>query len=207
MKKKRMIFIIAAAAASVMLFGCTGTQNVQEAESPESPAAVQTEAAATQEEREMTVTSSGIAGGVMDPKYGAKGELNAEGMPVVSLPLSVENAPDGTACFAVYMDDPDSKPLSGRSWVHWMAVNIPGGSIPEDFSRNAAGKAVQGENDFGESGYGGPTPPDRDHTYVIAVYALDQVLPLEEGFSKSEFEQALEGHVLASAKTEGLYKK
>ena len=27
--------------------------------------------------------------------------------------------------------------------------------------------------DFGEVGYGGPAPPDKRHTYVFKLYALD----------------------------------
>lgn len=199
---KKRLFLIAAAAALCLLCGCSAgdAQNAQSAAETQNA-----EAAAAQSG--MTAGSSGITDGVMDPKYGAKGEVNAEGVPVVSLPLTIKDAPEGTAGFAVYMDDPDSKPLSGYNWVHWMAVNIKSGNIPEDFSRNAAGEAVQGKNDFGGIGYGGPTPPDKDHTYVITVYALDSELPLKEGFSKTEFEQAIQGHVLASAYLEGIYKK
>lgn len=201
--KKSLLFI--AAAAVFLLIGCSAG-DAQKAQYISETQGVNA-AGAMASENGMTVRSSGIADGVMDPKYGIKGEVNAKGTPVVSPPLTTQNAPEGTASFAVYMDDPDAKPLAGHNWVHWMAVNIPAGDIPEDFSRNSGGKAVQGKNDFGEIGYGGPTPPDKDHTYVITVYALDDDLPLKEGFSKAEFEQAIKGHVLASAAVQGLYKK
>jgi Raf kinase inhibitor-like YbhB/YbcL family protein len=64
---------------------------------------------------------------------------------------------------------------------------------------------VQGNNDFGKIGYGGPTPPDKPHTYVITVYALDSLVNLENGFTKEEFEEAIKGHILAEASMEGIY--
>jgi Raf kinase inhibitor-like YbhB/YbcL family protein len=149
----------------------------------------------------MSVASSGIVNGVIDPIYGGNGQ------PTLSLPLEITGAPEGTACFAVYMDDPDAVPVCGFRWVHWMAVNIEASSIPEDFSRTAGDAAVQGANDGGTAGYSGPQPPDKDHTYVITVYALDAALSLTKGFTKEEFTSAIEGHELASAVIEGLYKK
>ncbi|MGE5495067.1 MAG: YbhB/YbcL family Raf kinase inhibitor-like protein [Burkholderiales bacterium] len=155
-------------------------------------------AAAERPEIEMTVTSSGITDGVIDQKYGHS-EL--------SLPLSIEGAPEDTACFAIYMDDPDAVPVCGYRFVHWMAVNISASDIPEDFSRQAGETTVQGKNDFGKTGYGGPAPPDKDHTYEITVFALDAELSLSEGFTKEEFTAAVSGHTLSTVTLKGLYKK
>ena len=156
---------------------------------------------------EMSVSSSGIVQGYIDPAYGSHGDTKKNGIPVLSLPLDIADAPEDTVCFAIYMDDPDSRPLCGYNWVHWMAVNITQASIPEDFSRTAGGDAVQGTNDNGKAGYAGPMPPDKDHTYVVTVYALDAALSLAEGFTKTEFADAITGHVLASASLEGTYRK
>lgn len=156
---------------------------------------------------QMTVISSGVTDGYIDAAYGANGTEKKTGIPVLSLPLEITGAPEGTVCFAVYMDDPDAKPLCGYNWVHWMAANISQSSIPEDFSRTAQDNAVQGKNDSGTIGYAGPTPPDKDHAYIITVYALDARLALSDGFSKAEFTEAIQGHVLASATLEGIYKK
>lgn len=160
-----------------------------------------------EETEEMILQSAGITDGVIDPKYGANGSVKQKGIPVLSLPLKITGAPEETAAFAVSMDDPDAMPIAGYRWVHWMAVNLRESDIPEDFSRQAGAKAVQGKNDFNMTGYGGPTPPDKDHTYVIKVYALDALLSLKEGFSKEEFSKALKGHVLAEATLNGVYKK
>lgn len=181
-----LIFILAA--------GCS----VQEADPSVSVA--QTDSA-------MTVISSGITDGVIDPAYGKNGEVQENGVPALSLPLEITGAPEGTVCFAVYMDDPDAKPLCGYRWVHWMAAGIETGSLLEDFSRTAGNSVVQGKNDNGTVGYAGPQPPDKDHTYVITVYALDAVPDLVQGFSKEEFFTAIDGHVLAAATLEGIYRK
>jgi Raf kinase inhibitor-like YbhB/YbcL family protein len=165
-------------------------------EQPESAASAGT--AKSTDEIKMTVTSSGITDGVIDPKYGHS---------KLSLPLEISGAPESTACFAVYMDDPDAVPVCGYRFVHWMAANIGASDITEDFSAQAGEKAVQGKNDFGNSGYGGPAPPDKDHTYEITVYALDAALPLSEGFLKDDFQAAVQGHTLCTATLKGLYKK
>ena len=68
------------------------------------------------------------------------------------------------------MDDPDAMGAVGKVWVHWVVWNIEptaitGLSKPDRF--------VEGMTDFGEVGYGGPAPPDKRHTYVFKLYALD----------------------------------
>lgn len=153
-------------------------------------------------ETDMTVTSSGIINGFIEPKYGMYGDKKQDGIPVLSIPLTIENVPQGAISFAILMEDPDA-----GNFVHWMAVNVKEREIPEDFSENAGDKAVKGTNDFGKTGYGGPMPPNRDHTYQITVYALDSTLELKEGFTKKEFDTALKGHVLATASIKGIYKK
>lgn len=48
-------------------------------------------------------------------------------------------------------------------------------------------------------GYLGPYPPDKDHVYTLTVYALDEDLPLNEGFYLNELLHASEGHIVAKA--------
>ena len=153
----------------------------------------------------MSVSSSGIKNGVIADKYGMRGTMDAGGVPTVSLPLTVKNAPSATKCYAVYMRDPDSVPLAGFAWNHWMAANIKSGTIAENASVKSASQMVQGRNDFGTIGYGGPTPPNAPHQYVMTVYALDQNVKLSKGFSYSQFQAAIKGHVLAEATIKGTY--
>ena len=163
------------------------------------PAAIQETAAA------MSVSSAGVIGGTLADAYGMRGQQQKDHVPTRSLPVSIKNAPAGTACYAVIMLDPDSKPLSGHVWVHWLAANITTDSIAENASVDNAAGMVQGKNSFGAIGYGGPTPPDKPHTYEITVYALDSKLDLVNGFSKDELLQAMDGHVLAQAVLDAKY--
>ena len=60
--------------------------------------------------------------------------------------------------------------------------------------------------DFGEVGYGGPAPPDKRHTYVFKLYALDSELDLPECKStKADVEKAMEGHIIEQAQLTGTY--
>ena len=59
--------------------------------------------------------------------------------------------------------------------------------------------------DFGELGYGGPAPPDKRHTYVFKLYALDRMLALSEESTKADVEKAMEGHILEQTTLEGTY--
>lgn len=140
-----------------------------------------------------SVSSTGIVNGVLGDSYGARGKQKAQGIPNRSFPLSFEQIPDGTACLALSVIDPD-----GGNWVHWLATNIPPADLVENASVDLASKMVQGKNDFGFVGYGGPTPPSGTHTYVITVYALSETLPLQDGFSYKQFEESLTGKTLAS---------
>ena len=74
----------------------------------------------------MVVTSKGIVNGVIEDKYGKHGKhFNENGMPTYSLPLKIEDAPEGTKSFAVVLEDKDAFPVSGGfSWIHWTAANI-----------------------------------------------------------------------------------
>ena len=104
--------------------------------------------------------------------------------------------PVGTKTLALIMDDPDAMVAVGKVWVHWLRYHGTGGNNP---------LAINGKNDFGELGYGGPAPPDKRHTYVFKAYALDTVPELKEGYSKQELEDAMKGHILAEAKLTGTY--
>ena len=68
--------------------------------------------------------------------------------------------------------------------------------------------ALQGRNDFGEIGYGGPCPPSgAPHHYVFTLYALDIKLNLPVGATRAQVEAAMQGHILASGKLIGIYQR
>jgi hypothetical protein len=111
--------------------------------------------------------------------------------------------PVGTKTLALIMDDPDAMAAVGKVWVHWLRYHRASDGIPETSGLNAL--AINGKNDFGEIGYGGPAPPDKRHTYVFKAYALDIWLDLKEGYSKQELEDAMKGHIIAEAKLTGTF--
>jgi hypothetical protein len=167
------------------------------------PETLLAECPVTEAAQAMTVSSAGIAGGVMDDVYGKKGTQKHKGIPTRSIPLTVRNLPAGTAVLAMSMVDPD-----GGDWVHWLAANLPvTEEVPANASVEWAAQMVQGVNDFGQTGYGGPTPPRGTHTYVITVYALAKPLDVADGFTMKTFRQALAGNVLAEAVLTGDYRR
>ncbi len=136
-------------------------------------------------------------GGTIPEKYGySNANLNP--------PLEFGNVPDGTKSLALIMDDPDAREVVGHVFDHWVLFNIPPNVDSLEEGEIPPG-SVEGENDYGSLGYGGPNPPDRPHTYVFRLYALDTELELERGASKEQVEEAMEGQVLGEAVLEGNY--
>lgn len=136
-------------------------------------------------------------GGEIPRKYGyRKGNI--------SPPLKMEGIPDSAESLVLIMDDPDALAPAGKVWAHWVLWNIPATTqkIPE--GRVPEG-ASEGKTDFGSVGYGGPAPPDKEHTYVFRLYALDSALNLPKGATKQEVEGAIEGHVIERAELRGRY--
>jgi hypothetical protein len=88
------------------------------------------------------------------------------------------------------MDDPDAMEAVGKVWVHWVAWNI----APTNTELENLDKA-EGMTDFGEVGYGGPAPPDKRHTYIFTLYALDSALgELGKTSTKADVEEAMAGN-------------
>jgi len=122
----------------------------------------------------------------------------------VSPPLTISGTPNETQSLAIIMDDPDAMGAVGKVWVHWVIWNInpntseiPEGSVPSE--------ASEGKTDFGENGYGGPAPPDKEHTYIFKLYALDKKLESPKGATKKQIEESMKGHIIAETKLEGRY--
>ncbi|MBU1090607.1 MAG: YbhB/YbcL family Raf kinase inhibitor-like protein, partial [Candidatus Omnitrophica bacterium] len=115
--------------------------------------------------------------------------------------LVIESILEGTKSLALIVDDPDA-PMG--NWDHWIVYDIEPSvvRIEED---SIPGK--QGMNDFKRLNYGGPCPPSGTHRYFFKIYALDLMLNLEEGVSKKELVEAMQGHILDQAELIGLYKK
>ena len=142
----------------------------------------------------LKLTSSAFShGGEIPREYGYK---NGNKVP----PLTVSGIPEGTKSLALIMDDPDAMEPAGKVWVHWVVWNI------DPTTTELENLTEEGMTDFGEEGYGGPAPPDKRHTYVFKLYALDcnlDAFPYNE--TKADVEKAMEGHIIEQATLTGTY--
>ena len=121
--------------------------------------------------------------------------------------LTWSDPPGGTRSFALLVDDPDAP---AGTFTHWVLYDIP--ADVRELSENVpeATPGVSGRNSFLEMGYGGPCPPPRDeaHRYQFVLHALDtESLGLSKGASREEVEARMSGHVLATARLVGSYRR
>jgi Raf kinase inhibitor-like YbhB/YbcL family protein len=143
-------------------------------------------------------------GGKISSKYTCEGED-------VSPPLAIAGVPNGTKSLALVVDDPDAPDPKApkRVWVHWVVYNLS--PATEALAENASSAglpagAVDGLNDWKQTGYRGPCPPIGRHRYFHKLYALDTVLP-GRAMTKAELESAMDGHILARAELMATYQK
>jgi len=136
-------------------------------------------------------------GGIIPKKYGYKHEN-------ISIPLKISEIPKETQSLALIMDDPDAMGVVGKVWVHWVLWNISP-ITKEIFENSIPENSVEGKTDFNEVGYGGPAPPDKEHTYIFKLYALDNTLNLKQGLTKIEVEESIMKHIISEAKLEGKF--
>ena len=148
----------------------------------------------------LKLTSSAFSdGGEIPREYGYK---NGNEEP----PLTISGTPEGTKSLALIMDDPDAMGAVGKVWVHWVVWNINHDTTDlKDKKTGMPSLNVEGMTDFGEFGYGGPAPPDKRHTYVFKLYALDGMLDLHGESSKTDVEKAMEGHIIEQTQLTGTY--
>jgi Raf kinase inhibitor-like YbhB/YbcL family protein len=113
----------------------------------------------------------------------------------VSPPLEWSGVPEGTRSLALLMEDPDAP---DGTFVHWALYGIAPattglrqGAVPAD--------AREGENSFGDEGYGGPCPPEGDeaHRYVFTIYALQSNPDLDPGASPAQVRTAVADNAIA----------
>ena len=117
-------------------------------------------------------------------------------------PLTISGIPAGTKSLSIIMDDPDAMGVVGKVWVHWVAWNIDPTIELDDVVDHLS---IEGMTDFGEVGYGGPAPPDKRHTYVFKLYALDSELDLPDESTKADVEKTMEGHIIEQTQLTGTY--
>jgi Raf kinase inhibitor-like YbhB/YbcL family protein len=121
----------------------------------------------------------------------------------VSPALSWTDPPPGSRSLALVVDDPDA-PVG--TFTHWLAWNVDPAA-----SGLAEGESApsEGTNDFGTGGWSGPCPPRGHgrHRYFFRLHALDAELEVGLEAAREEVEQALAGHVVATAELIGTYER
>lgn len=140
-------------------------------------------------------------GGSIPRKHTGEGED-------VSPALQWSGAPKGTRSFAIVCHDPDAPLISPGSYgyVHWVLYNIPASvtSLAENVQAHTGGR-----NDFGNTGYGGPMPPNGHgmHHYYFWVLALDTELDLPPGLTMWELLEKAEPHCIGMNRLVGTYER
>lgn len=173
----------------------------------------------------MKITSNSLKDGIFIDDCGKySSHKRADGRVTFSPHLKIEEAPEETKSFALFMEDRDAIPVCGFSWIHWVACNIETQELVADASQHAADSYVRGESEpftqganswisplagsmdrIAASTFGGMAPPDKDHRYEFYVFALDTRLDLQQGFYANELFSAMDGHILTVGSLSGIY--
>lgn len=126
--------------------------------------------------------------------------------------LAWTGVPPNTKSLALIVDDPDAPdPKAPKmTWVHWVLYNLPPsatGLVEGVAARDLPPGTREGVNDWKRTGYGGPCPPIGRHRYYHKLYALDFTLPDLGTPAKARLEEAMRGHLIASAELVGTYQR
>jgi Raf kinase inhibitor-like YbhB/YbcL family protein len=151
-------------------------------------------------ETSMELTSSSFQDGKIPRQFTCDG---ADASPH----LAWTAPPALTKSLALLVTDPDAP---AGTWVHWVLFNLPATarelSIGVPKVQNVGDGSLQGRNDFGRIGYGGPCPPrGTDHRYFFRLYALDTQLNLSPGATRDQLESAMQAHILAQSELVARY--
>ena len=141
------------------------------------------------------------AGGAIPKRHTGEGED-------VSPEMKWSGLPDGTRSLALICHDPDAPLVSPGTYgfVHWVLYGIPASAdgLPEGVSDH-----VQGVNNFGNAGYGGPMPPEGHgaHHYFFWLLALDCEPDLEAGLTMWQLLDRIEPSVIGMNRLVGTYSR
>jgi Raf kinase inhibitor-like YbhB/YbcL family protein len=128
-------------------------------------------------------------------------EYTCEGADI-SPPLAWSNVPPDTKSIAVLVDDPDAP---GGTVLHWLVTGLSGSATSLGKGAELPEGAIAVKNTRGQPGYMGPCPPSGRHRYRFNVFALDRSPGSPQ--TREDFENAIEGHVLAHGVLVGTYEK
>lgn len=130
----------------------------------------------------------------------------------ISPQISWSNIPKSTKSLALIVDDPDARDPEDpkmTNYVHWVLYNIPADSVglPENvMTTKLPLGTLDGLNDWGKIGYGGPCPPSGTHHYHFKLYALNAILPDLKHPTKAQLEKIMQKHIIEMTELVGTYK-
>jgi Raf kinase inhibitor-like YbhB/YbcL family protein len=131
----------------------------------------------------------------------------------VSPPLVWRDPPEGTAGFALIVEDPDAPfPQPAVHGLVWHlpadARHLPEGAIAKDGDHGPDGSDVGLNTRFAE-GWLPPDPPNGhgSHDYVFQLFALRELIDIGSNPGRSTLTSALEGRVLAAGLLIGTYSR
>ena len=119
--------------------------------------------------QEFTIVAPWEDGEQLDPQFTCEGSKLSPGFEIAGLP-------EGTVTWGLSIVD-----QTAENAVHWVAANIDPAINRVDAGVVPAG-AVQSLNRVNKVGYAAPCPKvGEPHTYILTVYALSQLLEVQEG--------------------------
>ena len=120
--------------------------------------------------------------------------------------IDIRDIPAGTISLVLIMDDPDARPVAGKTWVHWNVSNIPSDteSIPSKKRGEKIGLGKLGYNSSKKKSYQGMCPPNGEHKYTLAVYALNAEFKKRlNKITREKFEKKYEDIIIDKAEISG----
>ncbi len=125
----------------------------------------------------------------------------------ISPPLEISGVPAEAKSLALVMHDPDA-PIAG-GWTHWVKFNAP---WDMEHGALSIGEGTEPEGTSGKGSgnnllYQGPCPPSGTHRYFFKIYALDTILNLKTGATKTEVEKVMVDHIVGQGELVGLYAR
>ena len=150
----------------------------------------------------LSISSPGFPNGARLP---AKFTCQGEG---VSPGLQWNGAPDRTASFVIFLEDPDAP---AGVFTHWIIFNIPANtrSLPEAASPRGQRPpgSHEGKNSGGTAGYNAPCPPAGPaHRYYFRIFALSDMLNLKSNAGREQVLGDMKGLILEQSELMGTYQ-
>jgi len=121
--------------------------------------------------------------------------------------ITISDTPAEAVSLVVIMDDPDARPVIGRTSVHWNVTNIPADtkSLPSTKRGKKLGVGKLGYNSGLSKSYAGMCPPNgRKHKYILAVYALNvEFKKTLDKMTRKKFEKKYKDKIIGKAEISG----